>query len=157
MNGVVGGLIFAGLVIAGILWIVARFNAGRGPQRPMPLPARNRRPAVSGAVRRRRPSKLTPHYVYGINLPDGSLWYIGFAEDLSERMHGHEDKQALLPDGHRRKWWHLIDPQVRRTYLPNWAIELPTEAAARSKEAELVRLYDPPGNVIKYRTVSEAA
>lgn len=152
MNKIEGGMVFAGLIMMALLFLAV---AARSRATPPPVPFR--RPAAGGRqsttnIRRRRPLSLNPCYVYFINDTRGKLWYIGEAEDVVERLHGHEDYQAGLPDGHRRKWWHLIDPVVAATYVPNQVIEYPNEATALAAERAWIRQLNPPGNVIKYKT-----
>lgn len=92
------------------------------------------------------------HAVYYIPDAAGELLYVGFGRDPVARLKRHRTYQATLPDGHPRKWWHLVHPDVQRTYqVPHrWR---PNEASARAFEAAEVRRLNPPANRIKYRGV----
>ncbi len=93
------------------------------------------------------------HFVYEIDLADGTLWYIGECADLKARMRRHESFQARLPEGHPRKWWEIIDPKVRETHTPTRFTWYPSKAQAKLIERQRVREKSPPGNQIKYKGV----
>jgi len=93
------------------------------------------------------------HWVYEIDLADGTLWYIGECADLKVRMRRHETYQAKLPDGHPRKWWDDIDPNVRASYMPNRYTWYHSKAVAKEIERQRIRAKNPPGNRIKYKGV----
>lgn len=93
------------------------------------------------------------HWVYEIDLADGTLWYIGESADLVKRMHRHETFQRGLPDGHPRKWWEDIDPEVHRTYMPTRSTWYSSKEVAKQIERQRVRSKNPPGNRIKYKGV----
>lgn len=93
------------------------------------------------------------HFVYEIDLADGTLWYIGECADLVKRMHRHESFQRRLPDGHPRKWWADIDPKVHATYLPSRYKWYSSKEIAFRRQNMEIRAKNPPGNIIKYSGV----
>jgi hypothetical protein len=94
------------------------------------------------------------HWVYEIDLPDGTLWYIGECADITKRMKRHEQFQRGLPDGHPRKWWWSIDSKVRREYWPTRVSWYPSKLVAKDEERSRVRRKNPPGNRVKYKTIT---
>jgi hypothetical protein len=97
------------------------------------------------------------HFVYEIDLADGTLWYIGECADLKKRMRRHESLQRRLPDGHPRKWWWDIDPEVQRTYMPTRWKWYTAKPIAKQRERDEIRAKKPPGNIITYKGVPSAA
>jgi hypothetical protein len=141
MHMLTGAALFSGLVVLAVGALAALGR--RRIYRPVPAPAQVR--TVTGMPDR-------PWCVYFINYAAGGLAYIGKAADPVARQKRQEADQAKLPDGHRRKWWGLIDPQVRETYMPNQVMWYPTRAAAEAAERAWIRQLNPPENVIKYKT-----
>jgi GIY-YIG catalytic domain-containing protein len=135
----IGGLIFTGLTAAAVALLAVALRRRDVRPAPLPIPASAIRPDV-------------PWCVYFINLTEGRIGYVGKAEDPTVRLKRHEKDQARLPEGHRCKWWHLIDPATRASYEPTRVIWYPNRAAAETAERHWIRRLDPPLNVIKYKS-----
>lgn len=93
------------------------------------------------------------YWVYEIDTEDGSLLYIGSAGDPRQRMHGHENYQRRLPDGHPRKWWGDAEESVRRNYWPSRTTWYHSKAVAQEIEKQRIRQKNPIANRIRYKGV----
>jgi hypothetical protein len=95
-----------------------------------------------------------PHCVYEYDLDDGRV-YVGHAQDPIVRGKWHRAKQRVLPDGHPRKWWHLLPPDVQESCTPPRWTWYRSKDVAEHVEKKRIRHYEEAGRVtanrIKYR------
>lgn len=94
------------------------------------------------------------HWTYEIDDYNGDLLYIGECADLKARMRRHRAFQSKLPDGHRRKWWPQVHPDVAADEWPSRVKWHASKELAKEHETQSIRAKRPPANVIKFKGVS---
>jgi hypothetical protein len=98
--------------------------------------------------------------VYRIPLVDGRV-YIGYAKDPHVRLKRHRQYQKGLPDGHPRKWWQDVPPEVQRTMrVPvEWQTWYRSKPIAEERERRAIREALDSGvvvlaNRVTYKTIT---
>lgn len=95
-----------------------------------------------------------PNCVYEFDLIDGRV-YVGFGKDPQGRAKTHRDYQRRLPEGHPRRWWHLVPSEVRESLMPPRVTWYRSEAEARDEETARIRRYvdqgRPLANLVRYK------
>jgi hypothetical protein len=94
------------------------------------------------------------HWTYEIDDYNGDLLYVGECKDIRVRMRRHRSLQAKLPDGHPRKWWPQVHPDVERELWPSRVKWHASTELGKQAEKDMIRRLRPPANIIRYKGVT---